>query len=599
MKSILIGFDAFDPARYEALAAAGEMPHLAAFMAEGAYRRLAVSNPPQSEVSWTSIATGLNPGGHGLFDFVHRDPATYTFYPSLLPVTRGPLGPQFARPHTAHTLFDEAIEQGYPAAALWWPAGFPARLDSPLQSIPGLGTPDIHGQFGVGVLLTADLPAAAAIEKTTLDRLEMAGAGYRGRLPGPRRKNGEQPWLALELAVHPAEVTLTVGKQRLTLRPGEWSPVLELNFPGGLLGGVRCVTRAIVRLQPAVQVYFLPLQLHPLASPWPYAAPLAFIRATWKAFGPFLTLGWPQDTTALEQGLLTDGEFLALCEDILAVQERVFLAQLADFSEGVLGIVFDALDRVQHMFGRARPDVVTAWYRRFDALFGHLLAAAPPAARLVLVSDHGFAPYEHKVHLNTWLLQQGYLAAAPEATTLAEADWANTRAYAIGLNSIYFNLQGREGQGSLAPEALAAARDTLIQRLLAWRGPDGRAVVSSVSPRAEALHGPLAHHGPDLLIGYASGYRASSETGQGHWSAAELEPNRDHWGADHCIDPAAVPGVVLANAGLADLPHPSYLDLPELVLAQPFTPRASAPPADQAVADRQTIEDRLKGLGYL
>ncbi len=598
MKSFLIGLDAFDPGRFESLLGQGQLPHFEAFLKDGHYRRLVVSNPPQSEVSWTSIATGLNPGGHGMFDFVHRDPASYALYPSLLPLKGGPLGPQFTPPHAARTLFDAALEEGYPATALWWPAGFPARPASPLRSIPGLGTPDIHGQFGVGTLLTADLPAAAAIQKTTLAALEPAAGGFRGRLPGPRRKNGEQPWLAVELTPQGGQVALTVGKNRFTLAPGQWSPVMELAFPGGLLGGVRCVTRAIVRLTPAPQVYFLPLQLHPLASPWPYAAPADFIRRVWKRRGPFLTLGWPQDTTGLDQGILNDGEFLALCDDILATRERILLDELADFGEGVLASVFDTLDRVQHMFWRDQPEVVDAWYRKLDALLGRLRAAAPPDARTVIVSDHGFSAYDHKVHLNRWLLGRGYLAAPPAATDLAAADWPRTRAYALGLNSLYLNVRGREGQGVVEPADEAALLESLTRDLLAWRGPDGRAVVASVATRAETLHGPLAALGPDLLIGYAPGYRASSETGQGQWGAAELEPNRDHWGADHCIDPAAVPGVVLANAGLADLPHPSYLDLPELVLARRFAPRPGPPPAGLA-ADQQAIEDRLKGLGYL
>ena len=31
--------------------------------------------PPQSPVAWSSFTTGLEPARHGIFDFVHRDPA--------------------------------------------------------------------------------------------------------------------------------------------------------------------------------------------------------------------------------------------------------------------------------------------------------------------------------------------------------------------------------------------------------------------------------------------------------------------------------------------------------------------------------------------
>ena len=98
MKTLILGFDAFDPARFEQLSAAGVLPHLSRLAETGGYARLAVSNPPQTEVSWTSIVTGLNPGGHGIFDFVHRDPASYTPYVSLLPTRRSLVGTQFVPP---------------------------------------------------------------------------------------------------------------------------------------------------------------------------------------------------------------------------------------------------------------------------------------------------------------------------------------------------------------------------------------------------------------------------------------------------------------------------------------------------------------------
>ncbi|MCK4899959.1 MAG: alkaline phosphatase family protein, partial [Anaerolineales bacterium] len=85
MKTIILGFDAFDPRFFENLAQNGRLPNLSRFLSIDGYRRFEVSNPPQSEVSWTSIATGLNPGGHGIFDFVHRDPKSYTPFISMLP----------------------------------------------------------------------------------------------------------------------------------------------------------------------------------------------------------------------------------------------------------------------------------------------------------------------------------------------------------------------------------------------------------------------------------------------------------------------------------------------------------------------------------
>ena len=128
MKSILLGFDAFDPVLFEHLHNQGKMPHLSKFLVKSGYSKFRVSNPPQSEVSWTSIATGLNPGGHGLFDFVHRDPKSYNLFVSLLPTRSSVLGTIFSPPHQAETIFSAAVKDGFPAMSLWWPATFPAQL---------------------------------------------------------------------------------------------------------------------------------------------------------------------------------------------------------------------------------------------------------------------------------------------------------------------------------------------------------------------------------------------------------------------------------------------------------------------------------------
>jgi len=118
LHTLILGFDAFDPKMFEDLHERGLMPNLAKLVAMGGYSRFQVTNPPQSEVSWTSIATGLNPGAHGMFDFVHREPSSYTPFLSLLP-TRRKLGvTSFVRPYSATTIFDVATKRGYPATSL-------------------------------------------------------------------------------------------------------------------------------------------------------------------------------------------------------------------------------------------------------------------------------------------------------------------------------------------------------------------------------------------------------------------------------------------------------------------------------------------------
>ncbi len=611
MRTVIIGLDAFDPSVFERLSESGKLPNLARYVETGSYARFAVTDPPQSEVSWTSIATGLDPGGHGVFDFVHRDPATYALNLSLLPTRRTLGGTQFVPPHTARTIFDHAADEGFPATALWWPATFPARLGSPVQTLPGLGTPDLLGRWGVGTVLSPD-EVLGKDSKTQALILHQRGDGrYEGQLHGPSRKKrqgAQESTIPLQLEMTGEQTArLTLDQKTIELREGQWSPILEVTFKLGFLVKVRALTRVILsEVKPNLKLYVLPLQLHPLHSPWPYGTPRRFVKQTWQACGPFLTVGWPQDTTGLEDSCMTDDQFLDLCDSVLMDREKVLMYHLERFREGILASVFDSLDRIQHMFWRDRPDIVERWYARLDALVGRveerLAALGQSHTRIVVVSDHGFSDFEYKIHLNRWLIDQGYLVtrAESEAGSLADVDWPRSKAYAVGLNSIYLNLVGREGQGTVPISQREEVIGRLCEDLTAWKGPDGKSVVQQALKQEDAFPGPLAEYGPDIVVGFSPGYRASAQTGLGEWTAASIEHNRDHWGADHCVVSQAVPGVLFCNQGLSNFPNPSYRDIPLLTVGTPLDSGYSAPPPTApSDEDQAELEERLRSLGYL
>jgi predicted AlkP superfamily phosphohydrolase/phosphomutase len=608
MHTLIIGLDAFDPVFFETLASQGKLPNLSPYIERKGYAHFQVSNPPQSEVSWTSIATGLDPSEHGMFDFVHRDPQTYALHVSLLPTGKALGGVQFIRPFNARTIFDVAAERGYPATSLWWPATFPARPDSPVRTLPGLGTPDIQGRLGVGMLFSSESGLPDKQGKTPLRPFELTGQNrYRFALEGPQRQTSQGPQSALlemELLIKDEQqAELRIGKQVLKLELNRWTPILEISFKMGFLVNVHAITRLILtQTQPTVQLYALPLQIHPIHALWRYGTPAAFVKDAWNTAGPFLTLGWPQDTTGLEDGCISDQNFLDLCDSIVAAREKLLLHQLDGFREGLLASVFDSLDRVQHMFWRDRPDVIEGWYTKLDSIIGKVNARLAPSSnkplRLLIVSDHGFKNFDYKVNLNTWLIQQGFLEPKipSQEGDLKGADWSRSQAYAIGLNSLYLNLSGREGQGSVSPAQREQVGEQIRQRLLDWKGPDGRAVVQQAYSKDG---GSLAAYGPDLLVGYTPGYRASPDTGLGAWKAQPLEPNHDHWGADHCYDPLAVPGVLFYNGDLSNHPAPSYRDIPALAIDATPDARGSTPPPTLTAEDQEKVEERLKSLGYL
>ena len=65
-------FDVIGP-----MAEAGELPHLAAWMAEGRAAPLASTVPPVTFPAWSSFMTGLSPGEHGIFDFTQKRAGEY------------------------------------------------------------------------------------------------------------------------------------------------------------------------------------------------------------------------------------------------------------------------------------------------------------------------------------------------------------------------------------------------------------------------------------------------------------------------------------------------------------------------------------------
>ena len=608
MRTLILGFDSFDPNIYAGLAKAGKMPNLERLAQKGGYSPLKVSNPPQTEVSWTSIATGADPGEHGIFDFVHRDPSNYAPFVSILVTKKSAVGLQYVRPYNAHTIFDEAIEQGYPATALWWPAMFPSSPESTVNVIPGLGTPDVKGQLGVGSFFSAGPNPMAADAKTKFAQLQPNGADLLGELEGPlTQEKGKVVPATLKFTFTPTAngAKLKINGSEHTLQTGKWGPFMELKFKAGLFFSVHAITRAIVTSLNPFTVYFLPVQIHPLHTAWRYGAPGSFVKEVWNSAGPFLTLGWPQDTNGLEDDCISDEQFVDLCAEIFATREKILVHQLSKFKEGILASIFDDLDRMQHMFRRRSPQVVTDWYLRLDAFVGRMMdivekMPGKPVHVLVL-SDHGFADYVYQFNLNQWLIDNGYMVLTPGANAkdLSAVDWSKTRAYAIGLNSLYINLAGREGKGIVPVEQVETLTREIQTGLKQAKGAKGEDVFSNVYLRHEAFSGPLLKYGPDVVLGYAPGFRASSDTGLGKWGEQLITLNEGHWEADHCIDVQKVPGVIFTNRSLEDFPNPTFRDIPAMVVGKYFEHSNTNPPVVSSGEDQKTMEERLKGLGYL
>src|SRR5262249_12256546 len=141
--------------------AAGRLPSFARLAAEGHYQRLGTTIPPQSPVAWSTFITGLDPGGHGIFDFIHRDPAPPgggAVLPFLSTARDGENGwrltlGRYALPlkpgktellRHGEAFWNRLEEHGVAATVVKIPANFPPEPTS-ARTLSDMGTPDLRG----------------------------------------------------------------------------------------------------------------------------------------------------------------------------------------------------------------------------------------------------------------------------------------------------------------------------------------------------------------------------------------------------------------------------------------------------------------------
>ena len=567
-RALVLGIDGLDPRLCRHMMARGLLPHLSRLAATGTFADLFTSQPAQSPVAWTSLATGTNPGRHGIYDFIVRDPQTCL--PRLSLTRNGPGGrPEPA--YAARTFFEVAAAVGLPTTAVRWPVTYPPAFPG-TTVLSGLGAPDVKGRLGNYVVYAEENPSAGG--RGRFETVRFADGRATVFLEGPGMMvSGKKMTsrLPMELSRTASELTYAVSGEGGCLTPGQWSPYLTVTFDLGEGGRVDAITRLLLsRLEP-LELYLGPLQIDPRAPCLPIASPLQYAGELAEALGgPFSTLGMPEETKGLTDGVVSDEAFVEFCEAVTREREAMFLHELGRFREGLLSVVFDTSDRIQHCFWRLHDPshplydeaaarrlgpVIERHMARMDAVVGQAMAAAGDDTALFVCSDHGFCSYTRSVNLNAWLAQAGYLKLRPHDPTDAgelfrHVDWSGTRAYALGFGSVYLNIAGREGRGIVPAEEGRQVAEEIVSRLLALR--DGQAApVAAVHRKADLYDGPMSGEAPDLVVGYRPPYRVAWTSAIGGVAPEAFSDNRQKWSGDHCVDASFVPGTLFANLPLA------------------------------------------------
>ncbi len=650
-RMVVLGVDGLDPdilievierfpnetKNFQALAAQGQ-----------GIKDLVTACPPQSPVAWSNFITGMNPGGHGIFDFIHRDPASRGIKASImndepgedlqLPGTsyKMPWGGS-SEPNRTGTPFWSLLGEAGIAADVWrMPINYPVTPGKGL-SFPGMMTPAVDSAYGEATLYTTD--ASVNIGKGRLSLVKNKDGRIATSIGGPTnsfqdivRKDSEGNEVRLPkpstvpMTIHitPANDAVAImidGGETLVLEPGEWSDFTTITYsmlPMGasdMNGIVRFYLRSI---EPEFEMYMSPVNMDPMAPAAVISEPQDAAAELAGDIGLYYTQGMAEDVGAYKKGMLTTEEFMDQVELVYTERNRMLDVALDRYTSseegGLLFFYYSTVDLGSHMMWRhtdeEHPDHDAAlaaessedWSKRegstwkdsvmdlilrMDPVLGHVRKQVGDDTAIMVMSDHGFAPFRRKFDLNSWLVDEGYLVLKPgfskelplgsdgfsevslgfavgkdsegNVITGSPVDWSKTRAYGVGFNGLYLNLQGREGGeshgetfdgGIVKPgdEADELLRE-LKAKLEALVDPkDGEKPVLRCDIATDVYTGDRVAEAPDIQVGYNSGYGNSDEAAVGRITSDWLTDNLGGtFNGSHLMSPDVVAGILITN----------------------------------------------------
>ncbi len=611
---VVLGFDGADPKLASKWMAEGALPNLARLAQEGTFKPLGTTNPPESPVAWASFATGLNPGGTGIYDFLKRDPQTYLpelslvshekpkFLWGIIPIK----APKVTNLRSGVPFYQAAADAGYKTTVIRMPLEFPPTTIPGGKLWAGLGVPDLRGTWGTFFYFSSDLTPYEAGDTEfggKLVQLVLSGNGASTTIEGPVDPTTDKftrltvP-IDFKLSADGKSVIINLQGQSATIGERQWSNWFHARFRVTPFLTLSSICRFfILQTSPELRIYMTPLNLDPEDSPLPISSPPGYAGELAKQHGLMKTLGWWHDTWALNEERIDEGVFLEDCWRNMQQEREILLGELQNDPPSLMVAVFTATDSVSHMFYRLIDtksprydaalaakygDAIEKTYERMDAIVGDVMRVMRPGATLIIVSDHGFHSWRKGFNTNTWLVENGFMTlknpgAAEKQVNLdnlfsqgsffPNTDWSRTQAYALGLGQIYLNLRGREKYGivSPGPDAQRILND-LRQKLLALEDPDTHEkVIENVYLAPEIFHGPRISEAPDLQMSFHDGYRTSWQTSLGAVPQGIIVANMKKWSGDHCAsDPSDTQGIFFSNRHFPE--QPSILDISPTVL---------------------------------
>jgi len=431
-----------------------------ALIEQGGIHDLGTSCPPQSPVAWSNFITGRNPGGHGIFDFIHRDPMTRGGVTGSIKSEAGsvinlpgqwklPIGGSSESNRSGEAFWVTLAKHGIPADVWRMPVNYPAEPAEGL-SFSGMETPTLDGSNGTYTIYTTkpdlDEPGSGGrVEAVALDNGVIRDAFLYGP---PNLFKDEEDFERINFPIYvdfeSKAAAIEVGHEVLVLEPGEWSEFVPVTFSllpwsmSDMTGIVRFYLRSI---EPEFELYAAPVNIDPINPSGAVAEPAVAAVDLVDEIGYYYTQGMAEEVNALKWDSITDREFVDQPRLIYDQRVRMMDYALDRYLEkdgGFLFFYYSTVDLNCHMqwryYDEGHPqhekiaeraaqdssdwsgregstwkEIVYDFYLMMDPVLGRVRERIDDDTLLVVMSDHGFETYRRKFGLNRWLYEKGYL----------------------------------------------------------------------------------------------------------------------------------------------------------------------------------------------
>ncbi len=523
---ILLSIDAMRADMTFQLAEEGKLPGFKYLIDHGVVAKgMIVSFPSATAVSHAVLSTGAPPGITGITGNSFHEPGMKVYE------TKTGFSGAYLR---AEPIWVTADKQGLKAIVAAFPQSTPSAWEGKVSKADLFNPYDAFlWPVSYSKLYTTNTSISAATVISFTPAANWSNTGVVGSVVEAYEANiimGDDIWYLylaeLDGDGYPDKLAIVPGEKDLSkaltiLSEGEWSKPLNttITYNGN--------TYVVAPLFKAINLSLNNFRL--------YRSLMRPFNASWFNNE---TLAWNVwNNVVVKTGMITDGDWYALVNEWIdpdTYMETVnftnnffkeFTLYLIKHTNWELLLAYTPIvDNVYHEFlGLIDPSMPyydpdkASVYRNYveeammwaDSILKAIIDNVDLDNTVVIVvSDHGQWSVKKFVNINSILYQAGLIAVNGDGSI----DWNNTKAYYVGYNQIFVNLQGREEDGVVPPDEYGVVVNKIMDALASVRDPDtGEPVFSLILSKDEAEpYGLFGDRAGDVIFSCRPGYAAST-----------------------------------------------------------------------------------------